>query len=417
MEKLELKDFDLLGIIDLQDVYGIESMVTPIMSDGKIISYLSRSKEYYNVKNMKELSQTREKLKELLTESVSKKNFVILEYMLNCSAKVYFKKFEEYIKNGKKDKYRAELQQAEKCLIEDTTSMISVLEGKKVDKSFITNILPEGNENCERRFIEMDNKAILYLFAKGIQKLNIGNNFDVLTPGYGSVYIGPFLKIMCGYNYSNMMKSKYIDETNGTISHSLVDLLSNDKMLHSDVGILLLDDNIGTGSTMVDIKQKLKKIGKNNVMSGAVQYNWRNYYRVSIGEKTDIGRFEVDDYDFLTPLNYAGHKLYEHAVNALNSSGMEYIEYLNTKGYRMNDRYCDIVGDLLRGLTWAGKANLELIPLKKSNNELCEVLPKYKHGPFRVNNTNARLMIQFMYKSLQDLLNKDIDDKEYSNRE
>ena len=93
MEKLELKDFDLLGIIDLQDVYGIESMVTPIMSDGKIISYLSRSKEYYNVKNMKELSQTREKLKELLTESVSKKNFVILEYMLNCSAKVYFKKF------------------------------------------------------------------------------------------------------------------------------------------------------------------------------------------------------------------------------------------------------------------------------------------------------------------------------------
>jgi hypothetical protein len=253
--------------------------------------------------------------------------------------------------------------------------------------------------------------------VKGIQKLNIGNNFEVLTPGYGSVYIGPFLKIMCGYNYSNMMKSKYIDETNGTISHSLVDLLSNDKMLHSDVGILLLDDNIGTGSTMVDIKQKLKKIGKNNVMSGAVQYNWRNYYRVSIGEKTDIERFEVDDYDFLTPLNYAGHKLYEHAVNALNSSGMEYIEYLNTKGYRMNDRYCDIVGDLLSGLTWAGKANLELIPLKKSNNELCEVLPKYKHGPFRVSNTNARLMIQFMYKSLQNLLDKDIDDKEHSNRE
>lgn len=74
MEKLELKDFDLLGIIDLCDVSGIEPLVTPVVSDGKIISYLSRSKEYYNVKNMKELSQMRENLKELLTESLSKKN-------------------------------------------------------------------------------------------------------------------------------------------------------------------------------------------------------------------------------------------------------------------------------------------------------------------------------------------------------
>lgn len=73
MEKLELKDFDLLGIIDLCDVSGIEPLVTPVVSDGKIISYLSRSKEYYNVKNMKELSQMRENLKELLTESLSKK--------------------------------------------------------------------------------------------------------------------------------------------------------------------------------------------------------------------------------------------------------------------------------------------------------------------------------------------------------
>lgn len=417
MEKLELKDFDLLGIINLQDAYGIESLVTPVMSSGKTISYLSRSKEYYNVKSMKELSQMREKLKELLTERVSKKNFVILEYMLNCSARVYFKKFEEYIKNGKSGNYRIELQQAEKCLMEDTASMISVLEGRKIDKRFITNILPTGDENCERRFIEMDNKAILYLFAKGIQKLNIGNNFEVLTPGYGSMYIGPFLKVKCGYDYSNMMKSKYIDETNGVISQSLTDLLSNDKILSSSVGILLLDDNIGTGSTMVDVKQKLKKIGKDNILSGAVQYNWRNYYRVSIGEKTDIERFEVDDYDFLTPFNYAGHKLYEHAVNALNSGGTEYIEYLNSKGYRMNDKYSDIVGDLLRGLTWAGKANLELISLKErqdyNNAELCEVVSKYKHGPFRVNNSNARQMVRFMYESLRELLDKDIDDKEY----
>lgn len=53
MEKLELKDFDLLGIIDLQDVSGIETLVTPVVSDGKITSYLSRSKEYYKIKRRK----------------------------------------------------------------------------------------------------------------------------------------------------------------------------------------------------------------------------------------------------------------------------------------------------------------------------------------------------------------------------
>lgn len=81
MEKLELKDFDLLGIIDLCDVSGIEPLVTPVVSDGKIISYLSRSKEYYNVKNMKKLSQMRENLKELLTESLSKKKI--------CNIRIY----------------------------------------------------------------------------------------------------------------------------------------------------------------------------------------------------------------------------------------------------------------------------------------------------------------------------------------
>ena len=163
MEKLELKDFDLLGIIELQDVEGIESLVTPIVLDGNISSYLSRSKEYYNVKSMNELSKMREKLNNILTEFPSKKNFVILEYILNCSARVYFKKFEEYIKSGKNERYKYELQQAKDCLIEDTTSIKSILEGKSIDRSVVVNTLPGGFENCERRFIKMDNMDTNYM--------------------------------------------------------------------------------------------------------------------------------------------------------------------------------------------------------------------------------------------------------------
>ena len=77
--KLELTDFDLLGIIKLNNVQGIEDYVTPIIRNGKIEGYLSRSKEYYNVKTMAELAFEREKLKSKLTRELSKRNYVILE--------------------------------------------------------------------------------------------------------------------------------------------------------------------------------------------------------------------------------------------------------------------------------------------------------------------------------------------------
>ena len=72
---------------------------------------------------------------------------------------------------------------------------------------------------------------------------------------------------------------------------------------------------------------------------GAVQFNWRNYYRVSVGEKKDIDRFETSDFDIITPINYAGHKLYRNAKNLLLSSGgADYIKYLESKAYRKDTK-------------------------------------------------------------------------------
>ena len=66
----------------------------------------------------------REELKELLTESPSKRNFVILEYMLNCSAKVYFKKFEEYIKSRKSERVGETIEQAQNNKTRETKCFI-----------------------------------------------------------------------------------------------------------------------------------------------------------------------------------------------------------------------------------------------------------------------------------------------------
>lgn len=54
-EPLKLTDFDILGIIKLRDVKGIEKYVTKIQKtnvETEQTEYFSRSKEYYNVKSL-----------------------------------------------------------------------------------------------------------------------------------------------------------------------------------------------------------------------------------------------------------------------------------------------------------------------------------------------------------------------------
>lgn len=91
-EKFDLRDFDILGIIELDDVQGIEKYVTPIIKNGTKRKFLSRSKEYYNVKSMSELASSREELKTKLTQDINKKILLFLkiwqiaraEYILKC---------------------------------------------------------------------------------------------------------------------------------------------------------------------------------------------------------------------------------------------------------------------------------------------------------------------------------------------
>ncbi len=96
MENINLADFDVMGIFTLNEVTGIEEYVTK-MSDGQ---YLSRSKKYYESKNFTELSIDRDFLSTQLTMENSRRNFVILENMLNASAKVYYASLKDHILHG-----------------------------------------------------------------------------------------------------------------------------------------------------------------------------------------------------------------------------------------------------------------------------------------------------------------------------
>lgn len=407
METLSLKDFNILGIITLQDVEGIEKYVTPIIKDRKKIGYLSRSKEYYNVKTMTELALEREELKQRLTTELSKRNFVILENMINCSAKVYFKKFEEYIKSGKSEIDAEELERAKQCLDEDMKNILNIFENRPVVRPNPVNVLPTGDENSEKRSIEMDNKAVLYIFAKSLKRMRKQpDDIEILTPGYGSIYIGPMLKSMYGYDYTTLLRSNYIEESMNLPDINITELMSSDRVSSGTKSVMLLDDNIGTGFTMSDIKEKLKAENIEVFSSGAVQYNWRNYYRISTGQKKDIDRFDPNNFDFLTPLNYAGHKLYKHAIDLLHSSGEEYVSYLQSKSYRREDM-CDLTGSINRGIECSRKSGLELyedykIP-RSETFDINEILEEYRHGPKTITNPISRMIIERIIQEVRNV--------------
>ena len=410
-ERISVYEFDILGIFSLKDVEGIEEYVTKIEGTDK---YLSRSKEYYNVKTMKELSAEREKLKNMLTREKTKRNFVILENMLNCSGRVFFKKFEEMIRQPDDKSKKDEYERARKCMIEDSKNIVAILSQTGVITTTRDLMLPEGEENALRRAIEMDNKAILYMFCNALNLATNKRDTIILTPGYGSIYIGPFLHAIHGVDFANMLKSKYIQETTGILEQKkITQLVSTQELFNRDKQIVILDDNIGTGSTINEIKQMLEEVGITPKATGAVQYNWRNYYRVSTGQKTDVERFEISGFDILTPINYAGHKLYKHAIDMLHSSSTEYEQYLRSKAYR-KDEISDTEGAVLRGIKYAKRAGINLINTQYTQDEQDEqetlpIIPKYKDKEQRMKDSAQQTIMSIVEKLLVE--------KEEHNRE
>lgn len=338
-----------------------------------------------------------------MTREITKRNFVILENMLNCSAKVYFKKLEQYITNGKDENSKIQMQQAEECLMEDVRNILVILQEKGLIEIDYNKRLPAGEENSAKRAIEMDNKAMLYIFTKNLKIKKEPEEIEVLTPGYGSLYIGPFFKAMYGFDYTNLLKSKYIEDSKCFEKTDISSLMSSERIFEENKKVLLLDDNVGTGTTMLELKKQLREKNIIPIASGAVQYNWRNYYRVSIGDKKDIDRFEVDDFDIVTPFNYAGHKLYKRAIDMLHSSGEEYIKYLKSKSYK-KEECCDLKGLINRALICAQRTNLNLVDgLEVEDSQLednISLLEQYKNGPTEITNPISKKIIKNLLDSV-----------------
>ena len=192
--------------------------------------------------------------------------------------------------------------------------------------------------------------------------------------------------------------------------------MSSDRVFEKGKNVLLLDDNIGTGKTMEELKQSLQEAGVQNTILGAAQYNWRNYYRVSVGEKIGIERPDITKFDILTPMNYAGHKLYKHAIDLLHSSGIEYVRYLQSKAYR-NAQISDMKGALIRSATCLQRVGVQLpeemeeyVLPEEVTGECKEVLPEFVKGiPKCISNPIAQEIIKRIVQEVKGLEQEEPD--------
>ena len=140
-----------------------------ILMDGK---YLSRNNSYYEAKTYSELKIERERLRKVLNEDCSKKNFVILEYLSNASAKIYFEELKKKIEG--KENLADEVQ---KCFEEDCANIVRFFKHKPLEKP--VGNLPQGDDKILERHIEMDNKQILYMFCSN---LKFRDQKHIITP-------------------------------------------------------------------------------------------------------------------------------------------------------------------------------------------------------------------------------------------
>lgn len=367
-EKVNLYEFDSNGIIDLNNNTEIEDLVESL-NNGK---YLSRNASYYETKTYSELACERKRLSNILTEDVSKKNFVILEYLSNASAKIYFEELKKKIDNQENN-----VIEAQKCFEEDCANIVRLFRNEPLHKPIYN--LPNGDSKILERHIEMDNKQLLYMFCSN---LKFSKPKHILTPGLGSIFVGPILKYMYGFDYTNILFSLYSKDEklrNISVQKSFEDICSNNLWNDTEKDLILIDDNVGSCNTINTIRGNLEERGK-HCKFGAIKYNWDFYNQVKHGE-LDHPTFNVNDVDFLTILDDPGYWIMRDSIKALKEDGGDaYIEVMKKEGLRQ-ERIPDIQILMQLAEKYSKEADIDLYDIsseniKRSSSFLCGNLKK-----------------------------------------
>ncbi len=301
MKKLN-KCIDCLGVLHTRRVPDFLNKYTTQINN----SYLCRNKLYYDSKPLNTISNMRE---EFLSHMCSDKkvNYIILDYVSNFSAQAFY----FLLSSSAESKL---IQQALDCLQEDVDNIVALIENRNYKAKHY--ILPESNLLINFRNIELDNKLEIYSYVKSFGK----TNFSFITPGLGSILIGPFFKAIWGNNYKHILYSRF---KKGSKREIEIPQILDDKLY-------LIDDNIGSGFTT----QELMQLFKNKFWGmSAVEYDWYLYDVISKG-LSPYTKFNHALYDKLSLINTRNHKFLDSIIEILKNRPNEYCDYLKQNNFQ-----------------------------------------------------------------------------------
>lgn len=333
---------DVLGVFELNPN---SSSIIPYITNIDGNNYLSRNYEqYYIFEDEKDLLSRRDVLINILLRDnnlTQDEKYILLENIMNISARIYYLS----CINNVIDKNNQNYLENQGCFVNDITNFINFINGVNIDMTF--NTFKETNYSFDvfdilskKKQIELDNKIFVYNYVRLLnsilKKLDI-RKYLIVTPGFGSMYLGPFMSAMYNIDFCNLLYSQY--KKTGIIKidnwSNIFYLVTNNEIIKKQK-LILLDDNIGTGTTMKKIREELEKHGYNICLCGAYQYTFDRLQEYSIKSRNQE-LFNPLEIDLLTPINYPRHQIIETAVAKLSISAGDYIDYLKMFGYHSNN--------------------------------------------------------------------------------
>jgi len=278
---------------------------------------INRKAIYYSVSFEDVLSILREADSDYLVISQSKilfeyKRYVLftmVEYVMHAVCKLLNICFEN---NGFREKFYILLK---KKLNYYTDILVSLMfsdnfpDLKPIELDFIgkiENIYIAENISPLREHVEMDNKMILVLgyvlYADYIERCDL-----LICPLLGSAQIPPFfnsLEILFSKNdcIPKQIQYDYVKYSTYDITDYLpFEEQLNDIMNHfdKDKKILILDESLGTGRTVLAIKQSLRN-HFNSIAVASIEFKWDK--KIAWDEK--YAWFDIDEIDLITPISY-----------------------------------------------------------------------------------------------------------------
>lgn len=197
---------------------------------------------------------------------------------------------------------------------------------KPVDEMLINNLLESTLElgiRTVREYSEMDHPIIL-LKSYFVYEEYFRNKDIYLAPLQGASIIPAMYismsKILFHSNNSKYPRSYFYLRTSNYDNTHHLDLSVRDQVrilrnqLKNNAKIVLIDDNVGTGKTLRDLKKGLEAYFS-DIMTCVIECRWEAKIL-----NEEYPAFDLNEVDIITPLEYRYYKRFDEEIDYLNNN-------------------------------------------------------------------------------------------------